>query len=162
MNPLLKKNLGVPRHKMPQLSGVPLPGSRASGLPRDPFMGGSGVDLSPYFWQSLALEGVEMRQYKELAIRLRATQSELNCEKINSITALIRQGAMTQTIHFISEDRHIVDGHHRWAGEVIYAYEAGRIRRHTIYVSMALLPICDIIKRARHFATEWGLPEQTV
>lgn len=159
MNPLLRKNMGIPRHKMPQLSGIPPEGTRAASLPRDPFMGGAGVDLSPFFWQHLALLGIEMRQYRERVVRLRATQSELDCKKIETLIGLLRRGAMTATVHFISSDRHIVDGHHRWAAELIFARERGVLRHHAIYVSQASMPICDIIRLARAFAREWGLPE---
>lgn len=159
MTPLLRKNMGIPRSKMPQLSGIPIEGTRAFTLPRDPFLGGQGVDLSPFFWQHLASRGIEMHQYREHVVRMRATQSELNCEKVEAILSLLRRGTMTLTVHFISADRHIVDGHHRWAAEMLLAKERRTLRSHMIYVSKANMPICDIIKLARVFAREWGLQE---
>lgn len=154
------RNKGIPRLAMPQLSGIPLPGTRAAGVKRDPYLG--GVDLGAHFWLALTEAGVKMHHYKELAAALRPTQAEMNCEKVAALTARLRAGTLPATCLFISSDYYIVDGHHRWAAELARAKDTRTLRIHKVHVSRADLPICDLIERARAFALEWGLPQQEV
>lgn len=77
-------SLGVPRIDMPQLVGIPIPGSPAAALPHQLYEGKDfgWVDISKSFFQSLRDQGIAVTEEEVNPETLRATQDELNGPKI--------------------------------------------------------------------------------
>jgi 2'-5' RNA ligase len=77
-------SLGVPRIDMPQLVGIPIPGSPAAALPHQLYEGKDfgWVDISKPFFQSLRDQGVAITEEEVNPETLRATQDELNGPKV--------------------------------------------------------------------------------
>lgn len=150
---------GIPRIKMPQLSGKPLPGSLADKLPKNDK---GEVDLSEEFKQSLLKDGHTISNTKELASHLRASQSELNGAKVAKMAGRLRQGKLKDAAIFVSEDNYIVDGHHRWAANV--AVDAadghlGDIKMPVMKINMSIIPL---LAYANSFSKRMGIPQAGV
>lgn len=60
--------------------------------------------------------------------KLKATQREINADKVNMFVAKYRAGTFDPRIGavLVSNDGYILDGHHRWAAMVVIAAEDGK------------------------------------
>lgn len=151
---LLKGNVGIPRASMPQFGFIPEPGSLAYSLPRDKTFG--GVDLGALFWEHMVRKGVKMEFEPRKVIKLRATQKELNMDKVCSISKSIEAGLMPPQCLFIHEEGYIVDGHHRWGGEVLAGLRLGDLRRRkTMTSAICGMSIEEVIAEANRFCDHW-------
>ena len=150
---------GVRRVEMPQLSGVPRPGSPADELPKDEK---GRVNVGPLFRKSLAEEGIRITDERESAEYLRASQSEINGAKVAKIADRIEAGDAREEALFVSEDNYIVDGHHRWAAHVGVDVADGRLGDVDMPVQRVDLPITELLERANAFADEQGIPPADV
>lgn len=146
---------GIPRIKMPQLKGVPRPGSPADKLPKD---AKGKVDLAPAFIEHLRGRGVAVGADRELAANLRASQGELVGANVAGIANRMQSGDFGRdTPIFISRDDYIVDGHHRWAAIVGIDY-ADNEATLTMPVHRVDLPILDLLEAANLYVTGMGIP----
>jgi peptidoglycan hydrolase-like protein with peptidoglycan-binding domain len=156
---------GIPRVHMPQLSGVPLPGSKADSMEKNDK---GEVDLSDLFRQSLIDEGIAVEEATEKAAYLRATQNELNGAKVAGIAGAVKSGKLdlsTKSPLFVSQDNYIVDGHHRWAALVGVDAEDGKLGDEEgpeQRVERIDLDIIEILERSNAFAEEFGIPQAAV
>lgn len=151
---------GIPRSQMPQLSGIPVPGSRADDLPKNDK---GEVDLSDLFREQLAQEGITITDETEGAAYLRATQSELNGPKVAGIAGAIMDGVeIGGAPLFVSSDDYIVDGHHRWAALVGVDSSDGQLGDITMDIQRVDMPILELLDRANRFADEMGIPQAGV
>jgi hypothetical protein len=153
------KSKGIPRIRMPQLSGEPIPGSKADKLKRDDR---GKVDLGPGFRAHLKKSGHKIQGDTVRADHLRASQNELNGPKVGGISRAITQNpnlfAKADPM-FVSSDDYIVDGHHRWAAEVAYDLQdnvPGDVKQKVDRVDMSII---ELLAEANRFAEEWGIPQ---
>lgn len=150
------KNKGIPRIKMPQLSGVPTPGSKADKLPKNKK---GEVDLSEAFKMHLATKGIDVRDRNIAAARLKPSQNELNGAKVAGMMKSRENGTMPEAAIFVSRDGYVVDGHHRWAaalGQDLRDGKPGDIRIPVLEIDM---PILSILLEANAFAKDMGIPQ---
>jgi hypothetical protein len=142
-------NKGLTRVQMPQFTGVPIPGSPASLLPKD----SSGqVDLGRRFEEFLRSKGVAVDDAVVPAMSLKATQNELDGVKVVGIMAR----PLTPAKVFISSDNYVIDGHHRWAATVGLATK--RDLSLTMPVSRIHEPILNVMVRAWAYTKAMGIP----
>jgi hypothetical protein len=148
----------IPRLKMPQLYGKPVPGSPADALPKDKW---GEVDIGPAFLKHLSAHGLEVESATEDPAYLRATQSELNGAKVAAL-AKVMDADPDSTLRtvplFVSRDNYIVDGHHRWAAVVAADYRSDTDAKLTIPVRRVKMDIIPLLARAHKFASDYGLP----
>jgi HK97 family phage portal protein len=147
-------NVGIPRNAMPQLTGVPIPGSFADSLPRDVR---GNVDLSPAFRDSLTASGSLIIDTNEFASHLRASQDQLDGTKVAGIMGAMEAGTKIEGRIFISDDNYIVDGHHRWAAEV--GLGLGDKKEMSMQVARVNMKILPLLAAANAFAEKMGIPQ---
>lgn len=148
---------GVPRVRMPQLSGIPAPGSKASRLPKD---SAGYADVSGQFVRYLRGRGVQVRDRTEKAEFLRATQNQLDGAKVAAILSSMERGEpqpWDSDRLFVSRDNYIVDGHHRWAAKVAFDLEDNRPGDISMPVAQIDMGIVELLAEASRFARSWGI-----
>ena len=147
---------GIKRVEMPQLKGVPKPGTKAAAMPLDE----SGkADLTEEFLKHLVAGGSEVEADTVPASHLRASQHELDGGKVAGMVDAVRSGAWdggTESL-VISEDNYIVDGHHRWATKVGLDLEDGKLGDEPIGVQRLDWDIIELLAEANRFTEEWGI-----
>lgn len=148
---------GIPRIKMPQLTGKPLPGSPADSMDRN---ASDSVDLAPAFREYLAEKGVSITDTSIRADHLKASQNELNGPKVGGIAQAIEDGKFdpNEDRIFVSSDNYVVDGHHRWAALAAVGYETGGAR--DLDVAQVDMSILELLAEANAFAKRMGIPQQ--
>jgi HK97 family phage prohead protease len=96
---------GIPRVEMPQLDKQ------------------QTIDFQKY----LKKEGYKVKEGKQHAAYLHATQNELNAVKVAGVAKYIEDhGGKTKPI-MISKDNYILDGHHAWAGKIGLDAKSGKL-----------------------------------
>ena len=159
-NLFCQDNLGIPRIKMPQLKGVPIPGSKADKLARDDR---GEVDVTPAFRQYLLDHGHTIEKATESAETLRASQNELNGVKVAGMAEFLDTGAdFDPQAMLVSRDNYIIDGHHRWASKVGHDLEDNVAGDVTMEIERVDEDIGTLLDEARKFARDWGIPEVAV
>jgi hypothetical protein len=156
------KNKGIPRIQMPQLSGVPEPGSPGDKLPRD---ARGNVDLLPQFLEHLQAKGATLRSDEQHASHLLATQNELDGRKVAGIMGYLEGGGVIEgSPLLVTEDDYIIDGHHRWAAQV--GFDAGDNDLHNgprmQLTRVGGMDILDVLREAMEFGVANGLQPQAV
>lgn len=149
---------GPKRTQMPQLSGVPIAGSKADKIPHEP---GQEVDLVDQFKKELIASGVKVTETEVPADFLRPTQDQLVEGKVIGIAKFMETAPADASVFesiFVTKDGHVIDGHHRWAGQVVRDEIDGKPHRK-MKVRMVDLSIEEALKRANEFMSEWGLPK---
>jgi hypothetical protein len=153
-NLFCQDTLGIPRVEMPQLRGVPEPGSRASRLKA----GKSGkVDASGMFVRHLEKRGVGVGRADVRASRLRASQKELIGARVAQLVNEARSGErdLRDKRIFVTNDNYILDGHHHWAALVATGAGAGKDYKVPVYrIDMG---IADAFREAKAYAKRIGM-----
>lgn len=148
---------GIPRSKMPQLGGIPTPGTPADKLPKNDV---GGVDIGPAFIDHLRQSGVTVsREYEDVAY-MRASQNQVNGIKVAAIMSKMEKTGpfdRDDSPIFISREGYVIDGHHRWAAEIGMRYRSDVPLKMTAY--RVDLPILDVLERANKFAADMGMPQ---
>lgn len=143
---------GIHRIQMPQLSGKPLPGTKA-----DKMKDAKGeADLSAAFRKSLTDGGVKVTDGTENAAFLKASQDELNGGKVAGMAKSLEAGTLPPGRIFISKDNYIVDGHHRWAANV--AVGLGSNKDMPMQITRVDMNIIDLLDKANAFSRNMGIP----
>jgi len=153
---------GIPRIDMPQLKGVPTDGSPASQLTVD---ARGEVDITEKFLDDLRARGIGLEPGEALASHLKATQNELNGNKVAGIMGAMRDGKLDVTSPMVvSKDGYIVDGHHRWAAAVALEYDGidNPVTDMAMKVVRVDADIIDILEASKAFAAEQGIPQIAV
>jgi hypothetical protein len=153
---------GIPRIEMPQLKGQPIDGTPGSDLPRD--VRGE-VDITNAFVESMRQSGIGMEETSAQASFLKATQNELNGEKVAGIMQAARDGKLDMgTPLIVSRDNYIVDGHHRWAAQVALEYDGVDNPTTDIPINIIRMDadIIDILDASKEFAATMGIPQAAV
>lgn len=146
----------IPRVQMPQLKGVPTPGSKASKVKPDKR---GEVDLQDEFRKWLEDSGVKITDETEKAAYCRATQNELNGAKVAGIERAFQEGKLDYARLFVSKDNYIVDGHHRWAAQVANDLRDNVPGDITMDVARVDMDIGELLAAANQFAADWGIPQ---
>jgi hypothetical protein len=147
---------GVPREKMPQLSGIPIKGSRADKMPRIDDEG--NVDIGKLFLEHLSDfdPPVKFVEAEVPASSLRASQSELKGKTVAYMMS--DEGAKTlddpKAVIYVSRDGYIIDGHHRWAGKVGRDLADGKTGDVKIRVRRVDMPIMEVLDAALDFTEQ--------
>jgi hypothetical protein len=147
---------GIHRVEMPQLSGIPTPGSEADKLPKD---AKGEVNLADAFRQHLVDQGHKITDTTELASHLKASQDELKGPKVAGMLRSLRRNRLPPGRIFVSKDNYIVDGHHRWAAHVAHIFAGGKKNRR-MEIARVDMPIIDLLNEANAYTERMGLPHQ--
>jgi hypothetical protein len=147
--------IGVPRIQMPQLTGIPLPGSKADMLPKDDR---GRVKVGVPFVEHLQSQGIDVQPARVPASVLKASQNELNGGTVAGIARAIEEGRRRSgTPMFVTRDDYIVDGHHRWAAQVAVELK-GLDGDLDVWVVDA--DIVSTLDQARRFTVDMGIPSR--
>lgn len=133
-------NKDIPRDRMPQLVSQIRPGSPAEQYAKDhpsavfvdKMVGLETLDASGAFEDALAKKGMKVTPTSVAAVKLKATQNELDGSKVVGITSAIlagrNEGASDEAREkaegilaapvYITKDGYVLDGHHRFAAMV--------------------------------------------
>lgn len=150
---------GPTRIKMPQLSGVPIPGSKADALPHAP---GEEVDLTDQFEAELRAKGYTVEDTAVPTRDLKPTQDQLVMPKVAGLAHFMLNAPPDSPVWepiFVSEDDHVIDGHHRWAARTVKDEIQGHMTDR-MPVRKIDVPIAEALRLATEFMDEWGLPRQ--
>jgi len=149
---------GIVRTKMPQLSGHPLPGSPAAEMLKNPNDPEEEVDLTDKFMAHMHAQGISIESGTKPASRLKATQSELIGAKVVGIAGAMQRGDIPRAKQalYVSRDGYVVDGHHRWAANVLLDMEEDSDTEIPVYVVDK--DILEILDMANEFTLEQGIP----
>lgn len=158
-NLFCSENVGIPRSQMPQLSGVPTPGTPADAMPKD---GKGEVNLGPAFRDFLAAQGHTIDDTNEFASRLRASQTEMDGTKIAGMMNAMDAGKIAPAPIFISKENYVIDGHHRWAANVARDIAMGAGDDIKMPVARIDMPILQALQAANQFAASMGIPQASV
>lgn len=148
---------GIPRVKMPQLAGIPQPGTKADAMEKNKK---GEVDLTPGFVALLKRKGYSVKEAKEHAAYLRPSQNELNGQKVAGMVKWMRGGGdpNSNSQLMISDDNYIIDGHHRWAATVALDSEDGRLGNDKqIPVLRVGISTIELLAEAVKYANEQGI-----
>lgn len=93
--PVCHGNLGIPRKDMPQLAD----------------------DVIDSFLASFQKKGIKVTKATTPVGQLKATQGEINAEKVNGMANAYKEGSYDPSKKpiIVSKDGYVLDGHHRWA-----------------------------------------------
>ena len=151
---------GITRIDMPQFSGLASPGTPAAKL-----AGGDGkfVDLTPQFADALKAQGISVTPRRVPAAHLRATQTELVGSKVAGFANAVRSGnpkavaAINEPI-YVTRDNYVIDGHHRWAANMMLDSLDGKLGNDTFQnVLVVDMDIGAAIPYSNAFATRMGI-----
>ena len=155
---------GIPRAKMPQLSGIAAPGSEAARI-----AGGAGknVDLTEQFKKDLQQHGVSVTTEMVPASHLRATQTQLKGVSVAGIAQAWLDGVpavrkMMKEPIFVTRDNYIIDGHHRWAADMVLDAQDGHFDDTPMEVRKVNMDIGAAIPYANDYANRMGIPQQGI
>jgi hypothetical protein len=97
--PVCVGNLGIDRKDMPQLSD----------------------EVIPHFLKSYQDKGTSVTKGTEEVGRLKATQGEINAEKVMGMVQAYKDGKFNPADApiIVSRDGYVLDGHHRWAALLV-------------------------------------------
>ncbi len=147
---------GVPRIRMPQLGGIPVPGSEADHLEHN---AKGRVDGSDAFIAHL--QGIGMRTTNEVvpAASLKASQREIIGTEVAWMMNAKKYDPAKKPL-FISSDNYVVDGHHRWAATVGREAESGKLGNVTMRVRRINAPISEVLHLANAWSKKFGIKQQ--
>lgn len=125
-NLFCQETLGIPRIQMPQMRGIPVPGTHAATLKASKKTG--KVDLSAEFIDHMKANGISTTEESISASHLRASQSQIVGSRVVQLVNEANAGTrdLREKPIFVTRDNYIVDGHHHWAADVAYNYQHGK------------------------------------
>jgi len=153
---------GIPRQEMPQLSGIPLPGSRASELKA--FDNEGNVDIAGALMERLAEQGIKTTEKTVSASSLKASQHQLKGKTVSFFLTPRGQKILDDptAVIYVSNDGYVIDGHHRWAGKIAQDLANGRTGDAKIKVRVIDMPIMEVLDAALDHAEYMGIRPNTV
>ena len=160
---------GIPRANMPQFSGLAQPGSKAATL-----AGGDGkfVDLGAEFAAQLRKDGVKVARVSVPVSHLRATQAQIDGGKVAGFASSAADpangrhaealAALAEPI-YVTRDHYVIDGHHRWASNMMLDALDGKLGNDTPQnVTEIDMDIGAAIPYALKFAQDMGIANRAV
>lgn len=151
-------NKGIPRARMPQFSGQPVPGSAAEKLPRDK---NGEVNVTNMFRDALKARGIRTELVTVPASHLRASQNQLVGSKVVAMADAMSKGKIPDEPIFVTRDGYVVDGHHRWAAKVAVDLEDGKLGDVQMPVEMIDMDIGTALTLSNAFASKYIRPKGT-
>jgi len=144
----------IPRIEMPQLGGIPVPGSKADAFPKNK---GGEVDLSQEFARYLTGRGTKVTDERVGAGMLKASQNELGGPQVAIIARSMEQKGIDPDRAWLwtSNDDYVIDGHHRWAAMVSVGLKNNN--EVIIPVHKVDMDIISILKLAKEWTKEMGI-----
>lgn len=152
---LFRGDLGVPRVNMPQTGGLLMPGSPA--LPAGADVTTYEADLTPQFIQSMRDKGIAVQDVMVPASHLRPTQDQLDGSKVGALAELVKEGKLPPDPIFITKDNYILDGHHRWAAEIVADAYKNRSGDVLIPAHRMNVDIGKALSLAADFQKQWKI-----
>lgn len=154
-NLFCQETLGIPRIQMPQMRGIPLPGTYAATLPAGKKSG--KVDLSADFISHLAQQGITTKEEAIPASHLRASQNQIVGARVVQLITETQAGTrdLREKPIFVTRDNYIVDGHHHWAAIIGYGAEKGKDFKIPVY--KLDMEIGQALEMANEFTKKAGL-----
>jgi hypothetical protein len=154
-NLFCQDNLGIPRVKMPQMRGKPIPGSLAAMLPAGKKSG--KVDLTSQFILHLQKHGIESEETAIRASHLRASQNQIVGSRVVQLVNEANAGErdLREKPIFVTRDNYVVDGHHHWAAIVAYGYANDKDLKIPVY--RLNMEIGEALQVANDFTKAYGL-----
>lgn len=149
------ETLGIPRIKMPQMRGIPVPGTYAATKKASKKTG--KVDLSEEFIAHLLDEGIHNQQTTVRASHLRASQNQIVGSRVVQLVTETQAGQrdLREKPIFVTRDNYIVDGHHHWAAIVAYGHGKGKDYKVPVY--KLDMDIGKALSMANEFTAKAGL-----
>lgn len=147
-------SLGIARVDMPQMSGVPVPGSKGAKLQSKP---GDEIDLTQHFIKSLKEEGIEVKGMRMLASHLRGTQGEIDGAKVASMVSAMDAGKVREQPIFVTREGYVLDGHHRWAGIIVRDIRDNKPGDLDLPVFQLDIDIGTALTKSLKFQNDWGI-----
>lgn len=153
------ETIGVPRAQMPQMRGLPVPGSQAATL--KPNKKGK-VDVGEQFIAHLEAQGIKTKEKEIRASHLRASQNEIDGARVAALVEEERAGVrdLRERPIYVTRDNYVLDGHHHWAAIVGRGYEKGKDLK--IPVIKLDMDIGQGIAMANAFAKQIGIAPKSV
>lgn len=154
-NLFCQDTLGIPRVKMPQMRGVPVPGSYAATLKAGKKSG--KVDLSADFIEHLKKQGIATELTKVRASHLRASQNQIVGARVVQLIKETQAGTrdLREKPIFVTRDNYVVDGHHHWAAIVGHGYAKNKDMQIPVY--KLDMEIGQALAMANEFTKKSGL-----
>ena len=132
---MCQDNKGLARSVMPQLKTA------------------DDQDLAEAFADYLESQGHSVSETTELASNLKATQNQLKGAKVNGMnSALVSTDGKHDKIRapiIVSSDNYVLDGHHRWASQVVYDFMNGTPGVE-VAVRKVSLPIDELLELSKY------------
>jgi hypothetical protein len=155
-----QENIGIPRVRMPQMRGIPIPGSYADSLPKGKKSG--KADLSADFIKHLKKQGIGVDQTKIRASNLRASQNEIDGVRITQLINETNAGDrdLREKPIFVTRDDYVVDGHHHWAAIVGWGWSRDKDPKIPVY--RLDMDIGKALDMANEFTKKAGLKPKSV
>lgn len=125
--PVCEGNLGIGRDNMPQIMDKPIKELLKSKDPKEKAKGEAAVEagadpksdksMKDILLDSLRESGVKIKKEKVPVGQLKATQKEIQADKTFDMADSHLKGKYDPSKEqiIVSNDNHILDGHHRWA-----------------------------------------------
>ena len=158
-NLFCEQSKGIPRVKMPQMRGIPVPGSYAATLKASKKTG--KVDLTQQFLDHLTEEGIKSELTDVRASYLRASQNEIVGARVAQLIEETDAGDrdLREKPIFVTRDNYIVDGHHHWAAIIAHGADKGKDYKIPVYkLNMDIIQALDM---ANEFTKQSGLAPKT-
>lgn len=155
------ENKGISRVKMPQFSGIPVPGSKADKFPKNDK---GEVNLSEEFAKFLTTTDVTgdgipevIDDKKAKASHLKASQNELVGANVAKIASSMDATGIDPKYAWVwtSKDGYVIDGHHRWAAMV--AHGLGKGEDVEVPIHEVDMDIITVLAVATKWAKEMGI-----
>jgi hypothetical protein len=141
---MCQDNLGIPRSEMPQLKTT------------------DDEDLAEAFSEYLESQGHSVAEGTEFSADLKATQSQLKGAKVNGMNSALVSGDGNhpgiRAPIIVSSDNYVLDGHHRWASQLVYDFMNG-VPKVEVEVRKVNLPIRELLELSKYdgeFCQEYG------
>jgi hypothetical protein len=129
---------------------------RGRGVPRDQ-MPQITPDVQPQWWEALSSQNIGVMKDDIDPSALSATQSELNGSKVGGMIRSMQNGSMDLQGDrlMVSNDGHVLDGHHRWAAAAALSADCGGCIKIPVFVID--LPIAKLLPLANDWVDEQGI-----
>lgn len=145
---------GVPRVKMPQMAGKPVPGTPAAALPVNKDGEVNGADAFIAHMKNLGISVSKITPVP--AASLKASQAELVGTNVAGMLTNKNFDPGKDPI-FVSRDGYVIDGHHRWAAVVGRDAADGHLGDSTMNVIRVDAPISEVLQLANHWSRKFGI-----
>lgn len=150
------ENKDIPRAEMPQLGGKAVEGTQAA---KDAGGAGKFADGSAAYVKALEDSDIPVKDATVAASMLKASQNELDGEKVAAIAKAMREPGYKESPNpiYTTKDGYLLDGHHRWAAAVVNDLLDGKTGDVKVPVREVGMEIGAAIDFTNAFAKDYGI-----